>query len=126
METFAPPKQRDLGLRTFDFARDVRELVRKVPRTIDLMEDCKQLVRSSGSVGANYIEANEALSRKDQIFRMRITKKEARESAYWLHLLDSRIDEPIKKTCASLMNEAEQLVRIFSSIILKSNPERSF
>ncbi len=121
MQVVLPAKNRDLGDRTFDFARNVRSFVRQVPRTIDLMEDCKQLVRSSGSVGANYIEANESLSRKDQIFRMRITKKEARESAYWLRLLNDRMEVSLRKVCVVLIDEAEQLVRIFNAIVIKSN-----
>ena len=58
-----------LDERTFEFARDVRLFVKGLPRTICNLEDGKQLVRSSGSVGANYIEANESLSKKD--FRLR-------------------------------------------------------
>lgn len=63
-------KRYDLEDRTLAFAKAVRSLAKKIPRTIGNIEDGKQLVRASGSVGANYIEANEALSKKD--FRMRI------------------------------------------------------
>jgi four helix bundle protein len=77
----------DLEDRTFQFARDVRAFVRLVPRTLGNREDVLQLVRSSGSVGANYIEANEGLSRKDFLMRIKICRKEAKESAYWLRLL---------------------------------------
>lgn len=58
----------DLEERTFQFAKKVRIWVKKLPRSIGNDEDARQLVRSSGSVGANYIEANEALSKKDFIF----------------------------------------------------------
>lgn len=51
-------------------------------------EDSKQLIRSSGSVGANYIEANEALSKKDFRMRIKISRKEAKGSRYWLRLVD--------------------------------------
>ncbi|MFP4072301.1 MAG: four helix bundle protein, partial [Desulfovibrionales bacterium] len=61
-------KKFDLEERTFRFARDVRNFLKRLPRTIALNEDRKQLVRASGSVGANYIEANESLSRKDFVF----------------------------------------------------------
>ncbi len=61
-------KQYDLEDRTLEFARKVRVIVKKLPRTIGNIEDGKQVVRSSGSVGANYIEANESLSKKDFVF----------------------------------------------------------
>ncbi|RZJ56361.1 MAG: four helix bundle protein [Flavobacterium sp.] len=61
--------------------------MKKLPRTIQTIEDGKQLVRSSGSVGANYIEANESLSKKDFCYRVKICRKEAKESIYWLTLL---------------------------------------
>src|SRR4051812_27748338 len=57
-------KKFDLEDRTFEFAKRVRAFVKRLPRTICNVEDVKQLVRSSGSVGANYLEANEALSKK--------------------------------------------------------------
>ena len=71
-------KQYNLEKRSYEFARRVRALVKLLPRTISNTEDGKQLVRSSGSVGANYIEANEALSKKDFTMRIKISKKEAK------------------------------------------------
>ena len=82
-------KPYDLEERTFEFARDCRSLIANLPKTIANIEDGKQLVRSSGSVGANYIEANEKLGDKDFSFRLKIARKEAKESAYWLKLLKS-------------------------------------
>ena len=79
-------KRYDLEERTYFFARRVNEYVRQLPRTISNVENGKQLVRSSGSVGANYIEANESLSRKDFKMRIKICKKETKESRYWLKL----------------------------------------
>ena len=81
-------KQYDLEDRTLKFAKNVRALVKKLRKTVGNIEDGKQLVRSSGSVGANYIEANEALSKKDFILRIKICRKESKESRYWLKLLD--------------------------------------
>jgi four helix bundle protein len=80
-------------------------------------EDGKQLVRSSGSVGANYIEANEKLGDKDFLFRLKISRKEAKESKYWLRLL--KVINPEKQEIADLIKEAEQLRKILSSIINK-------
>ena len=73
-------KRYDLEERTLKFSKKTRFFIKKLPRTITNIEDCKQLTRSSGSIGANYIEANEALSRKDFIFRIKICRKEAKES----------------------------------------------
>ena len=75
-------KQYDLEDRTLVFARRVRTFVKKLRNTITNIEDGKQLIRSSGSVGANYIEANEALSKKDFIMRIKICRKEIKESRY--------------------------------------------
>jgi len=74
----------DLEDRTFDFAKDVRVFCKEIPKTLANHEDIKQLVRASGSVGANYIEANESLSKKDFLMRVKICRKEAKESRYWL------------------------------------------
>ena len=83
----------NLEERTFEFARDCRLLVRKLFKTISNIEDGKQLVKSSGSIGANYIEANEKLGKKDLKFRLKISRKEAKESKYWLRLLSDLNDD---------------------------------
>ena len=82
----SPAKVYDLEERTFLFAERVRAFVKTLPRTIGNFEDSKQVIRSSGSVGANYIEANEALSAKDRVMRVKIARKESKESRYWLRL----------------------------------------
>jgi four helix bundle protein len=111
-------KTYDLEERTFEFARDVRAFVRKVVRDIPNIEDCKQVVRSSGSVAANYIEANEALSKKDFLMRSKICRKEAKESRLWLRLI---LSEDIETERARLEQEAKELTHIFGAIITKSN-----
>jgi four helix bundle protein len=77
-------KNYDLEERTYAFAKEVRTFVRAVQKDIPNIEDCKQVVRSSGSVAANYTEANEALSKKDFLMRAKICCKEAKESRLWL------------------------------------------
>ena len=112
----------DLEERTFEYARAVRLFVKILPRTIANIEDGKQVVRSSGSVGANYIEANESFSKKDFIFRIKICRKEAKESVYWLRLILST-NESSKvelKENNRLINEAIELKKIFSSILQKT------
>ena len=84
------------------------------------VEDGRQVVRSSGSVGANYIEANEALSKKDFIMRIKICRKEAKESAYWLKLIDAHSDEALESKRNKLIKEASELTNIFGAILRKS------
>jgi four helix bundle protein len=107
----------DLEDRTFRFARAVRAFVRRVPRSLQNTEDVRQLVRASGSVGANYIEANEALSKKDFVHRLRIARKEAKESRYWLRLVDTRDDVSLSDERDGLVREGQELLLIFSAII---------
>jgi four helix bundle protein len=82
-------KQYDLEDRTLKFAKEVRAFVKKLLMTISNSEDIRQLVKASGSVGANYIEANESLGKKDFRMRVKISRKEAKESRYWLRLVDT-------------------------------------
>ena len=104
--------------RTYEFARDCRFLVKDLKKTISNIEDGKQLIRSSGSVGANYIEGNEKLGIKDLKFRIKISRKEAKESEYWLKLLgDLNMDE--SERIKRLSNEANELRKILSAIINK-------
>ncbi len=114
------PKQYDLEARTFAFAQRVRAFVRTLKRTICNIEDGRQLVKASGSVGANYIEANEALSKKDFRMRIKISRKEAKESRYWLRLLDTSGDDGRERERQWLIGEATELARIFSSILQRS------
>ena len=83
------------------------------------IEDGKQLVRSSGSVGANYIEANESLSKKDFVMRIKICRKEAKECIYWLMLIDIH-DSEQETNRKNLTNEATELMKIFGAILQKS------
>ena len=104
--------------RTYEFARDCRFLVKDLKKTISNIEDGKQLIKSSGSVGANYIEGNEKLGDKDLKFRIKISRKEAKESEYWLKLLgDLNNDE--SERIQKLINEAGELRKILSAIINK-------
>ena len=112
-------KQYDLEERTLKFAREVRAFVKKLSKTIENIEDSKQVVKSSGSVGANYIEANESFSKKDFVFRIKICRKEAKESRYWLRLVDINNDSKLEKERQNLVKESTELMNIFGSIIRK-------
>ncbi len=111
----------DLEERTFHFANDIRTLVKKVEVNIWNREDIKQLVRSSGSVAANYIEANEKLGDKDFLMKIRICKKECKESILWLKLLDIA-NENINNERLELIKEAKEIQSIFGAIYKKSIP----
>ena len=114
------PKRYDLEERTLKFAKRVRVFVKKLPKMTGNFEDGKQVIRSSGSVGANYIEANEALSKKDFVMRIKISRKEAKESIFWLSLFDVGRDNDLEKEREELAKEATELMMIFSSIMRKS------
>jgi four helix bundle protein len=103
MEDSAKP--RDLEDRTFRFAESVR---------------VRQLVRASGSVAANWIEADEALSKKDFLMRFKICRKEAKESRLFLRLVDAGSAKATASACDKLADEARQLTLIFSAIITKN------
>jgi four helix bundle protein len=114
------PQRFDLEDRTFRFAQAVREFVRKLPRTLANIEDAKQLLRASASVGANYIEANEALGKKDFVMRIKIYRKEAKESRFFLRLLYLANDRELETSRGALVQEASELTSIFGSIVRKS------
>lgn len=108
----------DLEERTLKFSQRIVMYVNKLPRTVANIEIGPQLMRAGGSVGANYIEANEALSKKDFSMRIKISKKEAKESRYWLILSEPKETEIREKE--SLIKEATELMKIFGSILEKS------
>ena len=113
------PKRYDLEERTFAFAKAARGFVKGLSMTVANLEDTKQFIRASGSVGANYIEANEALSKKDIVLRIKICRKEAKESRYWLRLIEA-LDAGTAGERESLVQEAQELMNIFGSIVRKS------
>lgn len=110
----------DLEERTFLFAKNVRIFVKTLPNSIANHEDVKQVIKASGSVGANYREANESLSKKDFLMRIKISRKEAKESAYWLRLIHETNNLENDEIVVGLINEANELKKIFSSILEKS------
>jgi four helix bundle protein len=110
----------DLEERSYQFAKNVGLFVKGLTKTLTNIEYAKQVIRSSGSVGANYIEANEALSRKDFVMRIKICLKEAKESHYWLRLISETNSEIIRNEGSKLLKEADDLKKIFSAILIKS------
>ncbi len=100
------------------FAVDCSRLVSILDwRNLSNQEWGKQLVRSSGSIGANYIEAIEGSSAADFIYRLRVCRKEAAESEHWLHLLMKVNPDIDKERFECLKREAREFVKMFSSSI---------
>jgi four helix bundle protein len=116
METRESKREYDLEERTFQFAHRIRQLFKKLPKTISNIEDGRQLIRSSGSIGANYIEANESLGEKDFLFHIKISRKEAKESRYWLRLLDLEAIPELEPERNTMLQEADEIMRIFGAI----------
>ena len=112
-------KQYDLEERTLKFAKEVIAFVKEMPRGMANAEIAKQLIRSSGSIGANYIEANESLSKKDFLMRIKICRKESKETIYWLKLVEVK-DQNGDGKRSSLIGEATELMKIFGAILEKA------
>jgi four helix bundle protein len=110
-------KKFDLEPRTFQYGKKCTILVMSMPKNLASIELGRQLIRSGGSVGANYIEANEGLGEKDFIMHIKICRKEAKESSYWLRMLkETQLSINIEQIDI-LIQESSELIKIFSSII---------
>lgn len=111
----------DLEERTFQFALQIRRCIAGRKWNREQWTDVDQLLRSSGSIAANYIEANNALSKPDFLLRIRISKKEASESRLWLRLLgETSTDPELTQTLRILYKESDELARILASILRNS------
>lgn len=112
-------KFRDLEDRTIEFSRVTIRLCRKLPKDTITTELIRQVIRSVCSVGANYREANEKLSKKDFVHRVRIARKEAKESTYWFELLQEAAPE-FSAEIAPLIQECGELRNILSAILARA------
>ncbi len=119
MTNLQSPKRYDLEDRTLSFAQRTRELVKRLRKSLSNFEDGKQLIRSSGSVGAIYIEANESISDKDFVHRIKVCRKEAKESRYGFRSLDISAENELDKARKVLIEESTELMNIFGSILQK-------
>jgi len=108
----------DLEERTFQFAERIIAFTQLLPRTVSHQEITRQLISAAGSIGANYIEANESLGKKDFQMRIRISKKESKESCYWLQLLVCPSTQGTEQ--AALTKEATVLMNILGAILRNS------
>src|ERR1051326_7982387 len=99
------PRPYDLEERTFQFAKNSRVFAKEIPKTVTNLDDIKQFIRASGSIGANYIEANECIGKRDFVMKIKTCRRE--EGVYWLRLLETNC--PFEPECQSLLNEAVEL-----------------
>ena len=108
----------DLEDRTTEFAKRVVRLCVSLPKNSINNRLTGQAVGSAGSVGANYREANDSLGKKDLIMRMKIARKEAKETMHWLDLIEEANPE-FKSLMQDIKQEALEIKNILSSIINK-------
>ena len=113
-------KEFDLEKRTTEFAKRIIELCKALPRNSMNERLIGQIVGSAGSVGANYRETNDALGKKDFIHRMKISRKEAKETMHWLELIGVA-NPDFEKRMVALKQEAQELKNILSAVINKSS-----
>jgi four helix bundle protein len=112
-------KKYDLEERTAKFAEKIIDLMKKLSISPINKRPIEQIVGSSGSIAANYCEANEAESKKDFIHKIGICKKETKETRLWIRIL-ARANPEFKAEFRPLWKEANELLLIFSSIIKSS------
>ena len=112
-------KQYDLEERTLEFGKKIIRLCKTLPKNTINFRLIDQVIRSGTSMGANYREANETETKKDFRFRIRICRKEGKETIYWLNLILEANPE-FKQRIEPLLQEAMELVKIFASILEKS------
>ncbi len=112
-------KKYDLEERTALYAERVRDFCLRLPKNQANNEYVPQLIRSGSSPGANYIEANESIGDKDFKMKIRTSRREAKESSYWLRLVITDNSTMMEAERATLRQEAKEFVLIFTAILKK-------
>jgi len=110
-------KKYDLEERTAQFGEAIIELVRTFPQDPVNSPLISQIVRAATSIGANYMEADGAESKKDFQHKISICKKESKETKHWLRMI-AKVNSSRRDECQELFREAQELSLIFSSILL--------
>lgn len=112
----------DLEQRTEKFAVNVRVYLKSIEKNIINWDDVKQVIRSPGSIGANYVEANDGFSDKDFEYRIKICRKEAKETSCWLRVILVHDEEQVR--IKELEKEAVELTNIFGAILRNYRSKR--
>lgn len=113
-------EKHEIHNRIYQFVLQVLNILKYLPRTPENLVLIKQVVRSAGSVGANASEADGAESRKEFIHKFTISKKEAKETCYWLSLISDH-NQQLKDKFITLIDENRQIIAIISKIIINAN-----
>ncbi|MDP3729729.1 MAG: four helix bundle protein [bacterium] len=108
----------DLEDRTALFGEKIIDFLKKLPQDVMTKPLISQLIRSATSIGANYMEADGAESKKDFRHKIAICKKESKETKHWLRMVAKACPDTIKE-CRILWQEAQELTLIFSAIVRK-------
>lgn len=111
--------KREIHDRIYKFVLCVLQSIKLIPKTTENLVLIRQIVRSAASIGANALEADGSESKKEFIHRFTISKKEAKETFYWLSLISDH-NSNLKDKLASLIDENQQLIKIISKIILNT------
>ena len=119
MEEIQNSKYYDLEDRTLEYGKRIIKLCKALNKDLINRNLANQLIRSGTSMGANYREANETETKKDFQFRIRICRKEGKETMYWLKLIMEANPE-ISKRLEDLLKETNELVKIFAAILEKT------
>ena len=106
----------DLEERTGKFGEDIIKFAQKIPKNTITIPLISQLIRAGTSVGANYLEADDAESKKDFVHKIGISRKELRETKHWLRMVVVAIPE-LKEEARKLWTEAKELNLIFNAIV---------
>ena len=110
---------RELEIRFHNFGKKTRDFCLILKWDIINSEYIRQLIRSSGSVGANYIEASDDLGKLDEKMKIKIARRESKESIHWLDLILTYENKELEEQRIILMDEAEQIKKILSAILNK-------
>ena len=110
---------KELEIRFHNFAKKTRDFSLKLKWDIINTEYIRQLIWSGGSVGANYIEASDDLGKLDEKMKIKIARRESKESIHWLDLILTYENKELEEQWISLMDEAEQIKKILLAILNK-------
>ena len=103
------------------YAKDVRDFCRALKWDVINIQYIRQVIRSSGSIGANYIEASDDLGKLDEKMKIKISRREAKETVYWLGLVLTYENPDLTEKQVKLMDEGNQIRKILSAILNKLN-----
>ena len=110
---------KELEDRFYEFARRTRDFCKSLKWDLVNTEYRRQLIKASGSVAANYVEASDDLGKADEKMKIKLARREAKESKGWLRLVFTYDDQKLEEERIFLLDEAEQIKKILSTIINK-------